>query len=372
MEYYNRFKDWASQEFGHQDLWCSRRTAQDLSANFGLRKVREDFHLLNRSEKLGVLLSLVHMRKDDIYADGIQEILNRASQDDDEWVKFIGVVLQQPLVDPTTLEASSAIWTELLNRVGTIIEEQGQSFRPEEFALLRKEVRDAQYTCPVATDTFKSDKLTLKHHFTLKSDQVDHDKQNDRQVRFDAILQRDRQQRNAGKPDMRPGLHRRTSSNPNIAGRAVPPTMQAPTRYPGQPMQARPTVRPPVRPPVRPASRSTPAASLFIKAPRQRAPSGQGPAAVATGLPSFLLPNRPAVQSPTTPTERRPGFQRESRTQMIDFNDASLILEDNNRSRTEAEQNWQAKKEQKKQEMLEARRQSRTALESTKKRKKSS
>lgn len=74
MEYFSRFKDWASQEFGHQDLWCSRRTAQELSANFGLRKVHEDFHLLNRSEKLGVLLSLVHMRKEESNAHNIHEV----------------------------------------------------------------------------------------------------------------------------------------------------------------------------------------------------------------------------------------------------------------------------------------------------------
>lgn len=193
-----------------------------------------------------------------------------------------------------------------------IVKQDGISFHPTEYALLTKE---AQPECPYASKVYRSDEPTHDQHFKLNSTAMD--KSNaDRQQLFQELLKKnDANARRSMSPPTKMGRPGVVGPNGPLQGRPRPPP---PTgmfrRYPNASQQPPSSMAP------KPAAKS-----LFIPS-RARKPS-LGSASNFTKMPQGM-PNRPPLPSPSADSTPK-GFLRQSRVQMIDFNENTSLEKSN-------------------------------------------
>ncbi|KAI8147515.1 hypothetical protein BJV82DRAFT_349454 [Fennellomyces sp. T-0311] len=236
----------------------------------------------------------------------------------------------------------------LFNDISQVVKSKGISFHARETAVMTEEAREH---CIYGTEVYKSDKPTLTHHFNVKTPFNETQATKHRREMFQSLLQREQadRQRSSVSPTTPTARAFPSSVGPSAKRQAV----QAPQGGLFVPRQR------PVRPP---AARAAPgSSSLFNTRPQTRPPMpGAPPGSSSMFIPSrknslgaarppairTVVPPTSASAAPTTPK----GFQKQSRVQMLDFNESTKMLQDNNRNIDEAEKNLKAQKEQQKHE----------------------
>eukprot|EP01137_Pigoraptor_chileana_P012977 Opistho-2@65919 len=86
--------EWMNQSFAG-DAWGGERLGAALSAA-AIEEVRQVFRMLRPSLKMKVLLSFLSVRKSDapLFKDAMEDILQQAARDDDEWVRMVHEVIR--------------------------------------------------------------------------------------------------------------------------------------------------------------------------------------------------------------------------------------------------------------------------------------
>ncbi|KAI8335045.1 hypothetical protein BC941DRAFT_431085 [Chlamydoabsidia padenii] len=383
-------RNWLLDEFNTPG-WHSAVVAQELSEDI-LDTVSMQFTGYDKATKIGILLSLLHIRKGElaIKLDNVTKIIGFASQDQDEWVRLLGDLLYN---FPTTkrLNLGSNEWSNqaqsTLNNITNTVHEKGLGFHPDEFMMIQQ---NAWPACHYTNDSYKSNEPTLVKHFQLGNNKDVTISDTERQSRFNALIQAEDDMMALESPLTSPtyntsnrfpivGSNNNSNSSSINTDNNVTYPMAATGSSTGRPPPAlynrgsvdgRTNLRPP---PPRPRPGASASSSLFIQRPMLRKPS----LGSDSNKPSFLRPSGPArfnrpppanpsslYTNPAPPRSTMPrpegsipkGFIKQSRVQMLDFDNATRLQEDNTKAIDTAKQDAQNEKEAKKQQAAEERR----------------
>ncbi|KAI8393298.1 uncharacterized protein BYT42DRAFT_1149 [Radiomyces spectabilis] len=354
---------WLSDEFSLNG-WHSAVVAQELSDDV-LNVIRMHYTTYDKATRLGVLFSLLYIRKGELHEmrDNIKEILTLGTNDDDDWVRLTAHILNDFWSSKrfnTQIQEWSSSVQPVLDQVSQTIQSKGFSFHPIEFTILQV---DARPDCPYVSDVFRSDKPTTAQHFQLSTRPGDTISSDDRMARFETILREEKMELEEAELEsstVNAGFAKFGSSPLPSPTSAVPPQ----PGIPGRPPAARPGVPPRslstgsvhgmtgMRPTPRPPGSS----SLFMpRQPARRSPNASKPSFLRpSGPPRFNSMNKATAAKPDINTPR--GFIKQSRVQMLDFNDATMLQESNSEAIDKAKQNLHSQQEAKKQQAAEERR----------------
>ncbi|KAI8096966.1 uncharacterized protein BX664DRAFT_325285 [Halteromyces radiatus] len=374
---------WLEEEFSTPG-WHSAVVAQELSDDI-LDIVSMQFTNYDKATKIGILFSLLYIRKGELPSmiDNCNKIINTACQDQSDWVRLLGNILQG-FATTKQLNLKCTEWSNqvqpLLHHIVSTVQDKGFGFHPKELMLMQSE---AQPKVPFTNPNYESNEPTIARHFQLSTAKDDTISDAVRQNRFKALIQAEDDLIMAEASPLSSPTSFNTSyrfPNTNNNSMAVPGGQTRPppstALYARGSMDARAGLRPP---PPRPRPATASSSSLFIQRPMVRKPS----LGTDTNRPSFLRPSGPArfnrplppgmATNPTTSltsmnASSRPsihrqdnaipkGFIKQSRVQMLDFNDASMLQESNTRAIDTAMQDLQNEKEARKHQLAEEKRQ---------------
>ncbi|KAI9308248.1 hypothetical protein BJ944DRAFT_260622 [Cunninghamella echinulata] len=285
----------------------------------------------------------------------------------------------------------------LLSHINDIILSNGFGFHPTEFMVIQT---TAQPICSYTNESYKSNEPTLTRHYKLSTDENDLISDTARKNRFELILQAENEldspltspttytptrfsfpvpSVNSGNSNSSSNIINNNNSatmnnmntpitpsmsTGNIIHRPpITPTSSSSSIYARSGMDPKIIGRPP---PPRPRPTSSNGSSLFISKPITRKPS----LGTSSSQPSFLRPSGPArfnrpplpnAHQQPRPTMRQDnatprGFIKQSRVQMLDFNDATTLQENNTKAIDTAMHDLQVEKEERRQRLLEQKR----------------
>lgn len=241
-----------------------------------------------------------------------------------------------------------------------IVNSNGFGFHPTEFMAIQT---TAQPICPHTNESYKSNEPTLTRHFSLSTVESDLISDTARKNRFDSILQAENEldspltspttytptrysfptpsgntnNNNINNPSLGSILTSTSAATGNILHRPPTTPTSSSSIYARSGMDNTKIIGRPPPPRPRPAPPS--GSNLFISKPITRKPS----LGTNDNRPSFLRPSGPArFNRPPLPNNNpqvRPmarqegemprGFIKQSRVQMLDFNDATTLQENN-------------------------------------------
>ncbi|CDS03172.1 hypothetical protein LRAMOSA00574 [Lichtheimia ramosa] len=323
--------------------WSSAKLGHLLSTEL-LQDIHENFDEMGKAAKVGILFAMLYVRKGDIMR--MQSVINKiyaaAENDDHEWIQVTSRILKNALTERrlnTRVEQWSPSFGDVVDKVEGAVKQDGISFHPTEYALLTKE---AQPECPYASKVYRSDEPTHDQHFKLNTTAMDKSN-SDRQQLFQELLKKnDANARRSMSPPTKMGRPGVMGPNGPLQSRPRPPPSSGMfRRYPNA------TQPPPSSMAPKPAAKS-----LFIPS-RARKPS-LGSASNFAKLPQGM-PVRPPLPSPSSDTTPK-GFLRQSRVQMIDFNENTTLEKNNAEELNAAKEQLQAEKEARKEMAAEKRR----------------
>ncbi|KAI9257273.1 hypothetical protein BDA99DRAFT_515975 [Phascolomyces articulosus] len=384
-------RTWLSEEFNRPG-WHSARVAQELS-NEVLNMVLMRYHQYPQAAKLGLLFALLYVRKSDFprMQVSIHKILAQAKQDTDDWVRTTAHILDkvsENRVDDKRItklnmdvETCYDAFGTLLNDISNGVKEHGISFHANEYAVMIPEIREE---CIYGTEVYKSNRPTLKQHFTLRTPSNQTLRAEHRKKVLQALVDKERAEMTSPTSPTKTtppasaaatpvtGMTRPLpGSSTNIHGPAAkrqaiaPPSQNLFINRGGGPQQGGMRRPPPSRPTApgaaslfntraqaRPMAAPAPGASSMFIPSRKGSLGGARPAPVRSVLP--ITPTSASASSatanqPPTPTTPK-GFQKQSRVQMLDFTESNKMLQDNNRNIDEAEKRLKGQREQQKHE----------------------
>ncbi|CAO3612691.1 unnamed protein product [Cunninghamella echinulata] len=288
----------------------------------------------------------------------------------------------------------------LLSHINDIILSNGFGFHPTEFMVIQT---TAQPICSYTNESYKSNEPTLTRHYKLSTDENDLISDTARKNRFESILQAENDldspltspttytptRFSFPVPSANSGNNNNNSNNNIISNNnnttmnnmntPITPSMSTgnimhrppiiPTSSSSSSIYARSGMDPKIigrPPPPRPRPTPSNGSSLFISKPISRKPS----LGTSGSQPSFLRPSGPARFNrpplPNTHQQPRPtmrqdnatprGFIKQSRVQMLDFNDATTLQENNTKAIDTAMHDLQVEKEERRQRLLEQKR----------------
>ncbi|CAO3593290.1 unnamed protein product [Absidia cylindrospora] len=388
---------WLVDEFSAPG-WHSAVVAQELSEDL-LDNIVAQFDEYDKATKIGILFSILHIRKGDMVSkmNQVTKIIGIASQDQDEWVRLLGHTIQDvPALKQLNLNSNE--WSSqaqpTLDHIVETVRRKGFGFHPIEFSVVQKSARPV---CNYTNPCYDSNEPTIIKHFQLDTTKGNTISDTERSSRFEALVQAEDETLALESPLTSPTSYSNASnrfpgdghisnsgmSNPMAPasasgiGRPPPP---ASSLYARGSMDGRSGIRPP---PPRPRPNASASSSLFIQRPMSRKPSlgsdankpsflrPSGPARFNRPLPPGMATNAsgggPSLHTPGSNLPSRPpmarnessipkGFIKQSRVQMLDFSDASVLQESNTRAIDTAMQDLQNEKEAKKLQLAEERR----------------
>ncbi|KAG0167625.1 Negative elongation factor A [Apophysomyces sp. BC1015] len=339
-------RKWITEEFASTN-WRSQAVAQELTHDI-LDVICMQYYTYDKTTKLGVLFSLLYIRKVDLPAlrENMIRIFQIASEDADEWVRIVGNVLKDfPMTNRFNLNlqdwSSSDSYNMMIGKITNAIETQGFGFHLSEFMMMEPE------NWPSVTrvsESCRSKRPTIKKHFTPRRPL-----RKGRLAELLSLCDEEKRDQSIDMTDLSsttPPITPTTAAFTMAAAPATTSRLPSVGTRPGtMPSRKYSTGDPVGRPVVRPQS------NLFITRPPVRRPSG----------PSFLRQTNPVrftsgqPRPPTTPIEVPKGFMRPSRTQMIDFNDATKLQQNNVDAIDKATQDLQTQQEARRQQQMEDR-----------------
>ncbi|KAG0187725.1 hypothetical protein DFQ28_005920 [Apophysomyces sp. BC1034] len=283
-------RKWITEEFASTN-WRSQAVAQELTHDI-LDVICMQYYTYDKTTKLGVLFSLLYIRKVDLPA------------------------LRENMI-------------------------RGFGFHLSEFMMMEPE------NWPSVTrvsESCRSKRPTIKKHFTPRRPL-----RKGRLAELLSLCDEEKRDQSIDMTDLSsttPPITPTTAAFTMAAAPATTSRLPSVGTRPGtMPSRKYSTGDPVGRPVVRPQS------NLFITRPPVRRPSG----------PSFLRQTNPVrftsgqPRPPTTPIEVPKGFMRPSRTQMIDFNDATKLQQNNVDAIDKATQDLQTQQEARRQQQMEDR-----------------
>ncbi|KAF7731650.1 Negative elongation factor A [Apophysomyces ossiformis] len=338
-------RKWITEEFVNTS-WRSQTVAQELTHDI-LDVIRAQYDSYDKATKLGVLFSMLYVRKVDlpVLRENMIRILQIASDDDDDWVRIVGNALKDfPITNRFNFNLqdwnkSSDSYSFMMEKITGAIKTQGFGFHLDEFIMMESENWPS---IAYVSESYRSNRPTTKKHFTPRGPL-----RKGRLAELLALCDEEKREQLVEMADV-------SSTTPPVTPTttAFSAALPSPTRLPS--VGARPGSLPPrkystgesmVRPPARPQS------NLFINRPPARRPSG--PSFLRQTNPVRFNPTQP--KPPTTPVDVPKGFMRPSRTQMIDFNDATKLQQNNVDAIDKATQDLQAQQEARRQQQMEDR-----------------
>ncbi|KAF9169550.1 hypothetical protein BGX21_007717 [Mortierella sp. AD011] len=356
-------QDWLSQHLTAP--WHGHQTVASELGNDIIANIKERWSQLESSVRLGVLFSLISLKKAQQIQlkDKCQELIDHACSDPDDWVRLVSQMLKEFPRDATlrfNVEqfADQAQLGSLLDELTSHISRDGIKFHPKEFAYLSDSVCKAGQGKDPATKAYPP--LTgpsLQQHFNLRDSHVSI--HTERAERLKKMAEQ-------ASPIVSSGSF--PSAGTGAAGSAIGTAtpMGAPTSATGpaaavsSSVGATPQASTPLGPPghPRPPAKSS-STGLFVRKPagsflRNNAPR---PMPLSRNPSTGQLPLRsPRLDSPTTPRLN----QKSSRIQILDIQQGNEIMQsmnDEKRRKEQAEQREKELKREQRQQELEAKRQ---------------
>ncbi|KAI9023688.1 hypothetical protein CLU79DRAFT_747754 [Phycomyces nitens] len=333
-----------TEEFG-QPGWHAETVARELSIDL-LTTFCQQYSEYTKPTKLGILLSLVHVPKANMisFQQGIKKILALGQEDKDEWVRLTSVLLQS-YMSTQQFKLSTIQWPSstlsLFKTIGATIEHTGFGFHPTELALLQP---SARVTRAHVSETYQSMKPTMKQHFVLDTSSSSIVSSTQRMQRFEKLIRNeDQMKRTTGMANESQRKKSIIPTPPHPAqrtpiGRRPEPAAMAPGNRLQQPLRQHP------RPAVGGAS-----SALFISR------RSSVPAKPNTGN-SLYSPKKPTVSQNAQDSNTPRGLQRTQRTQLINFDTATDLMESNSKAVDLAQQEAKLEIQRKKERALEQRR----------------
>ncbi|KAG0210292.1 hypothetical protein BGX28_009448 [Mortierella sp. GBA30] len=350
-------KDWLVQHLASP--WHGHQTVASEMSNEIILNIRERFSEMDSSIRLGVLFSLVSLKKaQQIKLRGMcQELIDAACSDVDEWVRLVSQILKDYPTEGTlrfNIEqfADQAPLGKQLAKLSNHIAQDGIKFHPREFAFLNNSVcRAGQGKDPNTKECPPLAGPSLQKHFSLRPSHAStHKERADRLKR----LAEEASPIIPGGPTTivatsGAGLAATTSSSVSAAGSGLGSSAAAPVQPSGAPIPGGPP---------RPVKSSS--SGLFVS----RKPTGSflrtnapRPMPLPRNPSSSQLPLRsPRLDTPTTPRLN----QKSSRIQILDLDQGNEIMQsmqDAKRRKEEAEQREKELKKEQRALELEAKKQ---------------
>ncbi|KAF9985573.1 hypothetical protein BGZ75_002757 [Mortierella antarctica] len=339
-------KDWLMQHLASP--WHGHQTvASELSVEI-IGNIHERFFKLDSSIRLGVLFSLVSLKKSQqIELRGAcQGLIDHACSDVDDWVRLVSQILKHYPTEGTlrfNVEQFADHLGVLLDTLSNHIARDGIKFHPREFAFLNDSVCKAgQGKDPKTMDYPPIAGPSVQHHFNIRQSHTSTHK--NRADRLKRLAEEATPIIPGGPPSIvaSSGVNQASSalSGASTAGSGPGSIAATPAQTPGVP---------PLGAPPRPVKSSS--SGLFVS----RKPAGSflrnnapRPMPLPRNPSSGQLPLRsPRLDTPTTPRLN----QKSSRIQILDLDQGNEIMQsmqDAKRRKEEAEQREkELKKEQK-------------------------
>ncbi|KAF9433987.1 hypothetical protein BGZ76_008728 [Entomortierella beljakovae] len=364
--------DWLSQHL--TTSWHGHQTVASELGNDIIANIKERWSQLESSVRLGVLFSLISLKKAQQLQlkDKCQELIDHACSDPDDWVRLVSQMLKEFPKDATlrfNVEqfADQAQLGSLLDELTSHISRDGIKFHPKEFAYLSESVCRSGQGKDSATKTYPP--LTgpsLQRHFNLKDSHVDiHTERAERLKKMAAqaspiVASGSFPSVGAGALGATTGniqLSNASASSTSVGGGGSTATLSTAPLASGSSAPSSGPLGPPGQPP-RPPTKSS-STGLFVRKPagsflRNNAPR---PMALARNPSAGQLPLRsPRLDSPTTPRLN----QKSSRIQILDIQQGNEIMQnmnDEKRRKEQAEQREKELKKEQRQHELELKRQ---------------
>ncbi|KAF9354975.1 hypothetical protein BGX26_007136 [Mortierella sp. AD094] len=349
--------DWLSQHLTAP--WHGHQTVASELGNDIIANIKERWSQLESSVRLGVLFSLISLKKAQQIQlkDKCQELIDHACSDPDDWVRLVSQMLKEFPRDATlrfNVEqfADQAQLGSLLNELTSHISRDGIKFHPREFAYLSDSVCKAGQGKDPATKAYPP--LTgpsLQQHFNLRDSHV---------AIHTERAERLKKMADQASPIVPSGTFPSVSAGAAGSAMGAAPPMGAPisatgpaataaSSSTGAASQTSAPLGPPGHP--RPPAKSS-STGLFVRKPagsflRNNAPR---PMPLSRNTSTGQLPLRsPRLDSPTTPRLN----QKSSRIQILDIQQGNEIMQSMNDEKRRKEQAEQREKELKKEQRLQ-------------------
>ncbi|KAF9108668.1 Negative elongation factor A [Mortierella sp. AM989] len=366
--------DWLSQHLTAP--WHGHQTVASELGNDIIANIKERWSQLESSVRLGVLFSLISLKKAQQLQlkDKCQELIDHACSDPDDWVRLVSQMLKEFPKDASlrfNVEqfADQAQLGSLLDELTSHISRDGIKFHPKEFAYLSESVcREGQGKDPATKAYPPLTGPSLQQHFNLRDSHVAIHTERAEKLRkmaeqappIVALASGSFPSVGAGAAGLATGVAPSTgvsTSGASLGNGGVSATATAAAASAtGAASQIPAPLGPPGHP--RPPTKSS-STGLFVRKPagsflRNNAPR---PMPLVRNTSTSQLPLRsPRLDSPTTPRLN----QKSSRIQILDIQQGNEIMQSMNDEKKRKEQAEQREKELKKeqrQQELEAKRQ---------------
>ncbi|KAF8959657.1 hypothetical protein BGZ46_001722 [Entomortierella lignicola] len=358
--------DWLSQHLTAP--WHGHQTVASELGNDIIANIKERWSQLESSVRLGVLFSLISLKKAQQIQlkDKCQELIDHACSDPDDWVRLVSQMLKEFPKDASlrfNVEqfADQAQLGSLLDELTSHISRDGIKFHPKEFAYLSDTVCKVGQGKDPATKAYPP--LTgpsLQQHFNLRDSHVA--LHNERAEKLRKMAEQASPIVPSGSfPSISSGASGSAIGSASIgtpvstAGQGNGGTSaSASSTTVGSASQS--TV--PLGPPGHPRAPAK-AGSLFVKKPANSFSRNNPPrpmSLVRQTTPGQLPLRSPRLDSPTTPRLN----QKQSRIQILDIQQGNEIMQsmnDEKKRKEQAEQREKELKREQRQQELEAKRQ---------------